>query len=138
MPAITPSRVSSIVIGGICERVASGALAPKHLRQAEVEHLHGAVRRDLDVRRLQIAVDDALLVRRFERLRDLARDRECLLNRQRTPGQTLGERRAFDELEHEAADAVGLLQSVDRANVRMVQRRQYPRLAFETREPLRV
>ena len=77
-------------------------------------------------------------MRRFERLRDLARDRECLLNRQRTRRQTLGERRAFHELEHEAADAVGLLQPIDRADVRMVQRRQHPRLAFEAREPLRV
>ena len=88
------------------DRSASGTrrvliLPRKHLRQPEVEHLHGVVRRDLDVRRFQIAVDDALLVGRFERLRDLARDRERLLNRQRTQGQTLGERRAFHELEHE-------------------------------------
>jgi Tol biopolymer transport system component len=34
----------------------------------------------------------------------------------------LGERRAFDEFEHEAADAVGLLHSIDRANMRVVQR----------------
>ena len=113
-------------------------VAPKHLRQTEVEHLHGVARRDLDVRRFQIAVDDALLVRRLERLRDLARDHECLQNRQRTQGQTLGERGAFHEFEDEAADAVGLLQPVDRANLRMVQRRQDPRFAFEVRKPLRV
>ena len=51
-------------------------------------------------------MDDALLVRGFERVRDLARDRERLVNRQRARRQTLGERRAFHELEHEAADAV--------------------------------
>ena len=110
----------------------------KHLRQPEVEHLHGAIRRDLDVGRFQIAVDDALLVCRLERLGDLSRDRECLLNRQRTQRQTLGERRAFHEFEHEAAHASGLLQPIDRANVWMVQRRQHPRLAFEAREPIRV
>ena len=32
--------------------------------------------RDLDVRRLQIAMNDPVLVRRFERLRDLPRDRQ--------------------------------------------------------------
>ena len=116
----------------------SGALAPKHLRQPEVEHLDGVVGGDLDVRRFQIAVDDALFMRRFERVGDLASDREGLLNRQRTLSQALGERRALDELEHEPADAVGLLQSVDRANVRMVQRRQDPRLAFEAGETVRV
>ena len=136
MPAITPSRVSATVIVGDCDDVASRFLARKHLRQPEVEHLHGAVGRDLDVRRLQIAVDDALLVRGFERVGDLARDRERLLNRQRARRQTLGERRALDQLEHEAADAVGLLEAVDRADVRMIQRRQHPRLALEAREPL--
>ena len=39
----------------------------QRLGQAEVEHLDRAVRPDLDVGRLQIAVDDALLVRGFER-----------------------------------------------------------------------
>ena len=41
------------------------------LREAEVEHLHRAVGADLDVRGLQIAMDDALLVRGLERLGDL-------------------------------------------------------------------
>jgi hypothetical protein len=45
------------------------------LRQAEVENLHDAVGRDLDVRRLQIAMDDPLLVRVLEGLADLTRDR---------------------------------------------------------------
>ena len=39
--------------------------------------------RDLDVRRLQIAVDDPLLVRRFERFGDLPRDRQRLVERNR-------------------------------------------------------
>ena len=39
--------------------------------------------RDLDVRGLQIAVDDALLVRRFQRLRDLLRDRQRFVERDR-------------------------------------------------------
>ena len=37
----------------------------------------------LDVRRLQIAMDDALLVRRFERLGDLPRDRQRFVERHR-------------------------------------------------------
>jgi hypothetical protein len=42
--------------------------------RAEVEDLHDAVRRDLDVGGLQIAMDDASLVRGIERIGDLARD----------------------------------------------------------------
>ena len=53
------------------------------LRQAEVQHLHRAVRSHLDVRRLQVAMDDALLVRRFERLGDLLRDGQRLVDRDR-------------------------------------------------------
>ena len=45
------------------------------LGQAEVEDLYRAVGRDLDIGRLQVAVDDAFFVRRVERVRDLARDR---------------------------------------------------------------
>ena len=40
-------------------------------------------RRDLDVRGLQIAVDDPLLVSRFERLGDLLRNRERVVERNR-------------------------------------------------------
>ena len=53
----------------------------RELREAEVEHLHHAVRRDLDVRGLQIAMDDPLLVGGFERLGDLPRDRQRLVER---------------------------------------------------------
>ena len=51
---------------------APGSRVPD-LRQAEVQHLDHAVGRDLDVGRLQIAMDDPLLVRRFERVGGLPR-----------------------------------------------------------------
>ena len=51
------------------------------LREPKVEHLDRSGRRDRDVGRLQIPVDDALLVRRFERFRDLSRDRERFSDR---------------------------------------------------------
>ena len=57
--------------------------------------------RDLDVRGLEVAVDDALLVRGLERLRDLLRDGERLVERQRPALQPLGEVLAFDQLQHE-------------------------------------
>ena len=51
------------------------AMERNRLRQAEVEDLHHAVRRDLDIRRLQIPVNDALLVGGVERLGDLPCER---------------------------------------------------------------
>ena len=38
---------------------------------------------DFDIRRLQIAMDDPLLVRRFDRLGDLRRDRQRVVDRNR-------------------------------------------------------
>ena len=48
------------------------ARSRQRFRQPEVQNLHRAVGADLDVRGLEIAMDDALLVRRFERLRQSA------------------------------------------------------------------
>src|ERR671925_57497 len=53
------------------------------LCQPKVEHLDGAVRTNLDVRRLQIAVDDAPRMRGFDCRHDLARDGQYLFQRQR-------------------------------------------------------
>ena len=78
MPRITPAAGPCGVIVGDCDRSADAPASRKRLREPEVEHLDVAVRRDLDVGGLQVAVDDALLVRRFERLGDLPGDGERL------------------------------------------------------------
>ena len=46
--------------------------------QSEVEDFHDVVLRHRDVARLEIAVDDAFVVRRLERFRDLTRDAQGL------------------------------------------------------------
>jgi len=61
-----------------CAAVASGFSRTHGLGQPEVEHLHRAVSADLDIRGLQIAMNDPLLVRRFEGVRDLFCDRQRL------------------------------------------------------------
>ena len=94
------------------------------LGEPEVEHLHRAVGLDLDVARLEIAMDDALLVRGFERRRDLARDAQRLVERKsgrraRTLREQLGQRLAFDQLHHQVVGP----DVVQRADVGMIQRR---------------
>ena len=84
--------------------VASAALAGRRtlgFRQAEVEHLDGAVGADLDVARLEIAMDDALLVRGVERVGDLPRDAERLVERSAALPDPLGQRRPLDQLHDE-------------------------------------
>ena len=104
------------------------------LREAEVEHLHRAVGPHLDVRGLEIAVDDPLLVRRFERLGDLLRDRQRFVDRNRAARDALRQIVALDQFHHEGVHAAGFLEPVDRGDVRMIQRRERLRLAFEARQ----
>ena len=52
--------------------------------------------------------------------------------------EPLGERVALDEFEHEGADAIGLLDAVNGADVRVIQRRQHSRFAIESREPVSI
>jgi hypothetical protein len=62
---------ATVTVGGVGSR----RRRRHRFRETEVEHLHDPARRDHDVRGLQVAMDDAALVRDFERLRDLLRDR---------------------------------------------------------------
>src|SRR5207247_3564838 len=112
------------------------------LRQAEVDHLHhaliGRMRRvdgcalKDDVGGLQIAMDDRLLVRGFERVSNLPCDSKGFGDGEpRWSTKPPGERLPFDELEHQAVQPGTLLDTVDGADVRMVERCQQPRLAIE-------
>jgi len=49
-------------------------------RQPEIEDFHRAVALDLDVRGLEIAMDDRMLVRGLKCVGDLPRDRQILLH----------------------------------------------------------
>ena len=48
------------------------------------------------------------------------------------------ERITLDKLEDQEANTLRFLEAVDRADVRVVQRREHSRLALETGEPIRV
>ena len=78
-------------------------------------------------------MDDPALVRHFERGGNLARDRQRLLRRQRTPRDPLGERRTFDELEDQRVNAARFLQPMNRRDVWMIEGRENPCLLFEAR-----
>jgi hypothetical protein len=116
--------------------------------ETEIEHLDRAVGADLDVRRLQIAMHDALLVRGFERLGNLPRDRQHLGERHRSARDLRGQVVALDEFHHERSYVVSgfsrtfnsrtFLEAVDGGNVGMVQRRQRLRFPREPRETLGV
>ena len=115
------------------------------LGEAEVEHLDARLRHH-DVARLQIAMDESLAVRLVERVGQLHRVGEGLIEWQRSACQTLGERLAFDQFHHEVASgsagrrvgSTGVTDIVERADMRMIQLRDRAGLAFESLAELRI
>ena len=81
---------------------------------------------------------DAFFVRRFERVGNLPCDGQRFVEGQRPGVEPRRERLSVRELEDEEVAAVGFVESVNRRDVRMVQRREYLRLAFESRNALDV
>ena len=108
------------------------------LGKTEVEHFHTAVGTDHDVGRLQIAVNDALFVCGFQGFRDLSRNLEGVVGGDRPARDPLRERLALDELQDQEGDLADLFEAVDRADVRMIERREDLGLPSEPRQPLRV
>ena len=83
-------------------------------------------------------MDDALPVRFVQRIRDLDGPRERLVERHRPFRQPRGERLAVDQLHDEEVDPLVVADVVDRADVRMIERGDGARLAFEAGAALRV
>jgi len=104
--------------------------------ESEVEDFHLAGGLDHDVGALQIAMDDAALVRARDAGRDLARDVEELRRLERATMEALRQCFPFAVLHDEIRSAIGLADFVDGGNVRMPDGRRCPRLAHETRAAL--
>ena len=79
-------------------------------------------------------MDDAGIVRGFERQGDLMREEQRLVGRNRALGDAIGERGSFDQFQHEGRLAILLLEAVDGRDVRVVQRRQDLGFPLESRE----
>ena len=106
--------------------------------QSKVEDLDGTVRAHLDVGGLEVAVNDAEVVRGFQRLRDLPRDRQCFVERYWSARNPLRQILSFDELHHQRRHAIGLFESVNVRDVRMIERCQHLCFAAETRQAIRI
>jgi len=77
-----------------------GNLAPD-LGQTKVQHLDRAVGCDLDVARLEVAVNEPLFLGSLERFADLPGDRQRLVHRYSALLEPVGQREPFDEFRDE-------------------------------------
>ena len=108
------------------------------LCQPEIQNLGLPLRRQLDVGRLQVSVDDALLVGRFERLGELQEQRKRFVERKRPSGQALRQRLALDELHDEDLLTFELLEPVERGDTGVVERGEKLGLTLEPRQALSI
>ena len=95
-------------------------------------------RSQLDVRGLQIAMDDSLFVRGLERVGDLSRNWQCFLDREWPLRDPISQRRPFDEFEDQRVHGAGFFEAVDGADVGMIQGGEDLRFASEARKSLRI
>ena len=118
------------------QRLVLGAGA-QHLGDAKVGDLHPALLVQQDVLRLDVAVDDALLVGELQRLADLRHDDQRLLGASLPALQQLPQGHAVHELHQQVGIAARLAEVIDGDDVRMVEPGQRPRLAGEALGKLR-
>jgi hypothetical protein len=79
-------------------------------------------------------VNDAAFVRSLERVGDLACDRQRVVDRDGGVPDAIGERLALDELHDESQRTARVLDAVDMGDMRMIERGEQLRLAFEARD----
>jgi hypothetical protein len=79
-----------------------------------------ATRGHKEIRGLDIAVNDALAVRRIERVGDLDGERQCRVHVERLAADFVFQRDAVQKLHHDERAIVLLRNFVDRADIGMV------------------
>src|SRR5437870_12010598 len=109
-----------------------------HLGQSEVQNLQLPARSDHDVGWLEVAVNDAVLVRFGHSLGSLQTEVEHANEIQWSFANGRGKRPAFDVLHDDEAHIAGFSDFVNMSNMGMIQRRSRSRLAKETPVAFRV
>jgi hypothetical protein len=83
-------------------------------------------------------MDDAGFVSGFERVRDLPRDRQRFVKWNGSAGNPIRQSRPLHQFHDESARAARFLDSMDRRDVRMIQRSQQLRFARESGKTVRI
>ena len=83
-------------------------------------------------------MDDAQSMCGFDGFRNLLRDGQSFVERDRTFRDPIGKRRAFDELQNQRRRIAAVFEAVDLRDVRMVQRCKHFGFTLEPRKPFRI
>ncbi len=108
------------------------------LRQPEVEHLDLPALRHEDVRRLDVAVNQPEGVRRVERIGDLHAEVEHRLHRQRSVREPPAQGGPVEQLHDEKRQIAMAPDVIERADVRMAERRCRTRFTLKALERKRI
>src|SRR5277367_6454164 len=107
-------------------------------REAEVQYLHPALRRNHDVGWLQVAMHNAFFVGRAERLSQCGTNRDDSSERKSCFWDDVVKRVTLHQLHREEVHALGLLNRVQGHDVWMIQRCYSASFALETRQSIAV
>jgi hypothetical protein len=122
VPRITPWSVPC-ARAATARRGLAGELRLHQLRETKVENLHFALARELNVRGLQVPVNDSPLVRCLQSFGYLVKQSAGIVVRDGAARDSLGERLSLDQLHDEETLPPRFLQTMDRRDPRVVQRR---------------
>ena len=139
VPRIVPTFViiaGDVIVGESARR--TRLMSVRRFCQPEVQDLHIAIKSQRDIRRLEIAMNDPFIVSGMERLGDLARHGQRFVHREWSAHDTIGQRRALDELHDERTYEVSafggtFLKAVQLRDVWMVQRSEDLRFTLKPR-----
>jgi hypothetical protein len=126
-----------------CPRACSGVhllgrLAQRDLRQPEVQDLKLTPARQKQICRLDVPVHDALGMGRFQRIGNLDCQGHQHLHVHRLPGHLFRQRLPLQQLHHDEMPQFVPLNSVNGADIGVIQRRGRTRLALKALQQLAV
>src|SRR6267154_6111976 len=120
----------------VANRLAAKILLPlmQQLGETEIQNLDGPALDDTDIGWLDVTVHNSFFVRGVQRIGELNANLQNAWNRQRCIGQQLIQRLPLQQFHGDEGAPLVLLDGVNGANSRMVQRGGRARLAYKSLE----
>ena len=137
-----PAVVAPNCVGGLVRQAHTAGPGPSERRidlgQPEIQHLGVTAPGQEDVGRLDVAMDDALGMRRVQRIRHLDAHPEKRAHLHPAARDRLLQRLALQQFHRQVRPPLVVADFVDCADIRMIQRGRRPRLAAKPHQRIRI